>query len=106
MWKEGIGKGYGWAEEAHYTVLQEALHWKVENGHDPREHPNYRLREYFEQTIAENYELGFDDNGFANDSLVRFLSGWKTGVEQFWNEVKDEIQMEIPKATQKALSTQ
>jgi Arc/MetJ-type ribon-helix-helix transcriptional regulator len=86
----GKKEGVKWARSAHYKELRYALTWL------PEEPPqrNEVLGDYFSDLFSAGGELQqiAPENSNESSEFVRsFLSGWKEGVEAFWDEIKDKI---------------
>ena len=85
----GKKEGVKWARSAHYKELQYALIWL------PEENPqrNEVMGDYFTDLFAARQELhriAPESNNESSEFIRSFLSGWKEGVEAFWNEIKDK----------------
>lgn len=78
--------GMRWAKTAHYDDLQYALHWnQLEEALKDKV-----LGDYFSDALQSNRVLR--SSTYHNDEyFLNYLRGWKQGVEQFWDEVKDKI---------------
>ena len=94
---EGFMVGFEFAKEAPYLELQNILAWETNNPADIPTSPedNFResMKEYFDIIIEEDITMDSDDwrcNRY-NESIISFITGWKKGVEAFWNKVKDII---------------
>jgi metal-responsive CopG/Arc/MetJ family transcriptional regulator len=88
--EQGKKEGVKWARSAHYKELQYALRWLPEK--DPQR--NEILGDYFSDLFAANHDLqpNTPEGKLASSEYVEtFLSGWKEGVEAFWNEIKDKL---------------
>jgi Arc/MetJ-type ribon-helix-helix transcriptional regulator len=86
----GKKEGVKWARSAHYKELQYALGWLP----DKNPQRNEVIGDYFADLFAKRNELqGNSPQGDIESSeFVRnFLSGWKEGVDAFWNEIKDKL---------------
>ena len=86
----GKKEGVKWARSAHYKELQYALRWLPEK--NPRR--NEVIGGYFIDLFAENQELqrrASEGNLESSEFVRNFLSGWKEGVDAFWNEIKDKL---------------
>ena len=86
----GKKEGVKWARSAHYKELQYALKWQ------PEENPqrNEVIGGYFIDLFADNPELqrnASEGSLESSEFILSFLSGWKEGVEAFWNEIKDKL---------------
>lgn len=86
----GKKEGAKWARSAHYKELQYALRWL------PEENPqrNEVVGGYFTDLFANKPALqgGSPKDDIESSEFVRnFLSGWKEGVDAFWNEIKDKL---------------
>jgi hypothetical protein len=88
---KGIHEGLRWARIAHYDELCYALSWKPEEDRDPLQ--NKMLGSYFSEYFkTENLSDFFESSGkAASQNINSFISGWKMGVADFWNIIKDKI---------------
>ncbi len=82
----GKQQGIKWARSAHYEDLLYVL-----NHEDTYELIGHaRFKSYFHR-IYKTHELG----NYAIDGVVdherKFMDGWFQGVNEFWNEVKEQI---------------
>jgi hypothetical protein len=85
--------GIQWAKTAHYDHLQYALQWNdLENAiKDPI------LGDFFNQTkILENHSNdspGFNKTNtyYNSEYFLNYLQGWKQGILQFWEEIKEKL---------------
>jgi metal-responsive CopG/Arc/MetJ family transcriptional regulator len=87
--------GILWAKTAHYDHLQYALHWNdLENAiKDPI------LGDYFCRTNIPNHRLHSNDSNGINNSdtyynseyFLNYLQGWKQGIQQFWEEIREKL---------------
>lgn len=82
----GRQDGLNWAKSAHYDDLIYAINWEAfeEAEDDPV------LGPYFaEKKVARRPR---PSEGQASPNLFRlYLSGWQSGVGQFWEEVREKI---------------
>jgi len=86
----GKREGAKWARSAHYKELRYALTWLP----DQAPQRNEVLGDYFSDLFSAGQELHriTPENNTESSEFVRsFLSGWKEGVEAFWNEIKDKL---------------
>jgi len=86
----GRKEGARWARSAHYKELQYALGWHPDT--QPRR--DEILGGYFTDLFAADQELkriAPEGDKESNEFIRTFLSGWKEGVEVFWNEIKDKL---------------
>ena len=89
--EEGKRAGLAWCRTAHYRELQYALAWNPGKNPLKDEH----LGDYFSHMLKKHSETFSITGRTAQKKFQRFidtfLSGWKEGVEMFWNEVKDHV---------------
>ncbi len=82
----GKSEGVNWARTAHYDDLMYALSWKdSQNAEKDRV-----LGGYFSERLEGSKMMGVTELG-NNEYFSAFLDGWKSGVEQFWQEIKEKI---------------
>ena len=86
----GKKEGVKWARSAHYKELQYALRWL------PEENPqrNEVMGDYFTDLFATSLALQRsvpEGDMESSEIVLTFLSGWKEGIEAFWNEIKDKL---------------
>ncbi|OQX63910.1 MAG: hypothetical protein B5M56_01320 [Desulfococcus sp. 4484_241] len=86
----GRKDGLKWAKSAHYDDLQYALHWVP--GDNPTK--DRVLGDYFRQVIEKDdimdYAVG-SDSLCLNEFAKTYISGWKEGVSEFWQEIRDKL---------------
>lgn len=84
--ESGKNDGILWAKTAHYDDLQYALHWNdLENATKDK-----ILGDYFCHIHASNRL--FTSNTYCNsDYFLTYLQGWKQGIEQFWEEIREKL---------------
>ena len=84
--QSGKTDGLHWAKTAHYNDLQYALQWtELENAAK-----DLILGEYFQERHTANRLLR--SSTYSNDQyFLNYVKGWKQGVDQFWEEVKEKI---------------
>ncbi len=88
-----IGKidGLEWIKTAHFREIKYALNWKP--GHNPLS--DETLGDYFSQIFkSDHFQSGLNipnlqDN--FNEFTTKYIDGWKEGVHEFWNEIRDKI---------------
>lgn len=87
----GMSEGLQWARIARYEELCYALAWKPEEDRDPLQ--NKMLGSYFAEYFKkENLSDFFESSEKAfRQNIDSFISGWKIGVADFWNLIKDKI---------------
>ncbi|NPU83673.1 MAG: hypothetical protein HPY65_04220 [Syntrophaceae bacterium] len=87
----GMREGLRWARIAHYEELCYALTWRPEEDRDPLQ--NKMLGSYFTDYFKkENLSDFFETSGKAvRQNIDSFITGWQTGVADFWNLIKDKI---------------
>ena len=78
-YRQGEHLGLEWARRAHYLDLKNVLRQPVEalTGHGGS------LRNYFQTTFQQQK---------TGQYHKFFLSGWKQGVNDFWNIIKDKLE--------------
>ena len=88
-----IGKkdGLEWIKTAHFKEIQYVLNWKP--GRNPES--DETLGDYFSQVFnSERFFEGLNlsqlQENFSEFS-GRYIDGWKEGVLEIWNEIKDKI---------------
>lgn len=84
--EDGKNDGILWAKTAHYDDLQYALHWSdPENAaKDPV------LGDYF--TANPTLTRLLQNSTYSNTKYaISYLSGWKQGVLQFWEEIREKL---------------
>lgn len=80
-----------WLKTAHYKDILYALKW------DPSEKPeeDETLGEYFSQKLKKIYRLGLAEmrsqSCRVNKIIYRYIAGWQEGVQEFWEQVRDEV---------------
>ena len=82
----GKNDGIRWAKTAHYDDLQYALHWSdLENATK-----DSILGHYFTTNSSLNRLL--QSNTYCDTKYaLSYLNGWKQGVEQFWEEIREKL---------------
>ena len=89
----GFNDGMEWASQAHYSELKAALEW------DPRDSPKGEdlegLREHLDHMFTDVEEYNLLNWGecwtYPNNYNDMYLSGFKEGIEDFWDKVKDQV---------------
>lgn len=82
----GKADGVLWAKLAHYDDLQYALHW---NNFDDATQDEI-LGQYFTEIKRSNRLLR--SNTYHNkEYFLNYLKGWKQGIDQFWDEIKERL---------------
>jgi predicted CopG family antitoxin len=80
-----------WLKTAHYKDILYALKWVP--GDEPAR--DETLGDYFAQRLKQVYRAGLTEMSSqtfrVNQAVKKYISGWKEGVQEFWNAVKDEI---------------
>jgi len=89
-----VGKNDGaeWAKNAHYDDIQLVLVWDPnEDTYPTTDHSGFI--DLFEYVIREHELMDWDDWHYDrfNPHIHNWITGFKSGVEEFWNEVKDKI---------------
>jgi len=84
--ESGKKDGIQWAKTAHYDHLQYALHWnELENATK-----DHILGDYFCRINISNRVL--DSDTYCNSEyFLNYLQGWKQGIEQLWEEVREKL---------------
>lgn len=84
--QSGKNDGILWAKTAHYDDLQYALHWtNLENATKDE-----ILGHYFSTNPPASRLLlssTYPDTKYA----LSYLQGWKQGIEQFWDEIREKL---------------
>ncbi|MFP4038956.1 MAG: hypothetical protein ACLFS7_00320 [Desulfosudaceae bacterium] len=88
--EQGKQDGLHWAKIAHYDDLQYALLWIP----DDKPTQDKILGDYFADRIAADdimdYAVG-SDPVCVNEFVKTYLEGWKEGVGEFWEEVRERL---------------
>jgi hypothetical protein len=82
----GRSDGIRWAKTAHYDDIQYALQWTALEEATADRH----LGGYFTATRADN-RLFAGETPHGGEYFLNYVKGWKNGVEQFWEEVRDKL---------------
>jgi histidinol-phosphate/aromatic aminotransferase/cobyric acid decarboxylase-like protein len=84
--ESGKKDGIQWAKTAHYDHLQYALQWNdLENATK-----DHILGDYFCRINISNRVL--DSDTYCNSEyFLNYLQGWKQGIEQLWEEVREKL---------------
>lgn len=82
----GKRDGVSWAKTAHYEDLIYALGWEDLKG----ALQDRVLGEYF-SAIQEKHRLMTVTPEGINEYLKVYLNGWKSGVNQFWEEIREKL---------------
>ncbi len=82
----GKADGARWARAAHYEDLLYACSWE-DFATATRDRV---LGDYFAEKVARNRLMEVTPEG-VNQHLRVYLEGWKSGIGQFWNEVRDKL---------------
>lgn len=82
----GKTEGVHWAKTAHYDDLMYALSWKDESNAVK----DRVLGEFFSERLASSKMMIVTEAG-NNEYFTAYLDGWKNGVEQFWQEIRDKL---------------
>jgi len=78
-YRQGERSGLEWAHHAHYLDLKNVLRQPV----DAFAGPGGSLRDYFKTTFEQEK---------PGQCRKFFLSGWKQGVNDFWNIIKGKLE--------------
>ena len=82
----GRQDGLLWAKSARYDDIMYALSWeKYEQGHEDR-----ILGSYFSEKIHANKLMKIQSNA-VNEYARIYIQGWKKGLTEFWEEIKDKL---------------
>ncbi len=80
-----------WLQTAHYKDILYALKWEPTESFSTDE----TLGDYFAHKLKKICECGVAEMNSqcmkANQIIQKYLAGWKEGVLEFWNAVKDEV---------------
>ncbi len=84
--ESGKNDGIQWAKTAHYDHLQYALQWtNLENATKDQV-----LGDYFRHIHQSNRLL--DSSTYCtSEYFLNYLQGWKQGIEQLWEEVREKL---------------
>ncbi len=85
----GFKDGYEWAEDAHYSDIQEVLDWDTEKDYPDNEW----LLELIRTRIQEDEFMDWNDLASEqhNEYNEKYLKGVKKGILAFWEKVKELI---------------
>jgi len=83
---KGKDDGYHWGRSAGYEELIHALAWQP--GDDILRDP--MLGSYFSQQAVKN-NLMEGKEGSLKPYMAIYLDGWRTGLAEFWDAVKDKL---------------
>jgi hypothetical protein len=82
----GKDDGIAWAKNAHYDDLQYALHWQdFSNAAKDTVLGHYFTNNPTFSRLSQNNTYSIAQYGLS------YLSGWKQGIEQFWEEVREKL---------------
>jgi Arc/MetJ-type ribon-helix-helix transcriptional regulator len=84
--ESGRREGLLWARSAHYDDLMYALSW---SDYDNAAKDTI-LGGFFQERVRDNrlFEAGAEGNA---EYFRIYVMGWKNGVEQFWNEIREKL---------------
>lgn len=84
--ENGRIEGFQWAKSAHYDDLIYAL------GFDspPAMANDERLSQFFMHTIKRDRLMEHSGNQINKHARL-FIEGWRKGINEFWNEIKEKI---------------
>lgn len=86
FYDSGRRDGLTWARLAHYDDLMYALDWDdIDNAVK-----DAVLGSYFQEKSRSNKHLEYRPEGISESFRV-YARGWKNGVEQFWNEIREKL---------------
>ena len=84
--ESGRHDGLLWARSAHYDDLMYAVSWTdYHNAVKDRV-----LGGFFHDRLKDKQLLWADAEGDSEPFRI-YVRGWKNGVEQFWNEIRDKL---------------
>lgn len=86
--------GMKWAKASHYDEIQFALRFAKEWQYDyPIINKNDKgiWVEYWKEIMKNDGYFNEDGYRRSNSNLNRFVHGWTTGILEFWDEVKNKI---------------
>ena len=86
FFESGKNDGVNWARSAHYDDLMYALQWQ--GFESPLE--DALLGGYFRGRQKANRMMVISA-GAGSPYFRVYLEGWKSGVEQFWEEIRDKL---------------
>ncbi|SLM30479.1 conserved hypothetical protein [Desulfamplus magnetovallimortis] len=84
--ENGKMHGFKWAKSAHYEDLMYALELK---GHSQMA-SDKMLGSYFSELAESDHFIDISSDTINKYGKL-FLDGWRKGVKEFWNEVKEKI---------------
>ena len=84
--ENGRAEGLLWAKNAHYDELRYALEW--EPGAKPLQ--DRVLGDYLAGLLEKDTLMDLSSNGI-NEYTQVYISGWKKGVQEFWEEIQDKL---------------
>ena len=82
----GRNEGVFWAKSAYYEDLLYALQWKADRDIESDD----VLGEYFSK-IRKTSRPFASSTYQLEQHFLTYIAGWKQGVEQFWDEIRDKI---------------
>ncbi len=86
FYDSGRQDGVTWAKSARYDDLMYALSWdNYDRGHDDR-----ILGLYFTEKIEASSLMAIKNHSI-NEYARIYMQGWKKGLTEFWDEIKDKL---------------
>nr|MDA3789784.1 hypothetical protein [Desulfobacula sp.] len=86
FFKSGKKEGMKWARSAHY----EDLLYVVNINDTYKLTEDSKVKEYFEE-VYDTYDFEKYTIDSSVDHQMKFIDGWLTGVNELWNQVKEQI---------------
>lgn len=85
-YEAGKQDGVSWAKSAHYDDLMYALDWgELDKARDDRV-----LGHYFREVCSNNKMMDLGEEA-GTKYLSVYLQGWKSGIGQFWEEIRNKL---------------
>ena len=97
FFEKGKKDALEWLKTAHYRDILYALKWEP----GTRPEADETLGEFFALKFKKIYQTGLAEmrsrGEKVNRIIDRYIAGWKEGVAEFWNQVRDDV-CDAPKA--------
>ncbi len=90
IFEEGKADGLIWAEDAHFTDLQNAVAWDPQMSDLP-EHED--LADQIKEMIQEDPNLDYesDRSWRLDEKTTQYFLRWVEGVQEIWNKAKSKV---------------
>jgi predicted CopG family antitoxin len=90
---QGKQDGTDWAKSSHYSEIKEALDFEFENGWPNSKAVGEHLEHLRNDTEPEDeyYQLFGDNRWELSESGLKYLEGFKKGILEFWDEIKNKL---------------